>query len=161
VTACEGQVPDSPVEVLSVEAVPTAVRDGQATRTDLSTVIRRLLDDVWAHVRQAGDLEPGHNVVVYRGNLDAGPTPIEVGVQVARPFDEASATGVHCSELPAGRAAHVTHRGPYQAIALAYQAILTWAEQGGHQLGDMSWEVYGDWAEDPDQLVTDIYFLLA
>jgi effector-binding domain-containing protein len=146
-----------------VDVVPTvlAVRDGAATIAELSTTILRLLDDVWAFIREAGDLDPGHNVVVYRGDPSAGPAPIEVGVQVSRRFEPPPSSAVRCSELPAGRAAHVKHIGPYDAMAPAYAAIAVWARDGGHEFARGSWEVYGDWTDDPAQLETDIYVLLA
>ena len=149
------------VEVVDVEPALAAVRDGAATRAELAATIRLLLDDVWAHIRQAGDLVPGHNVVVYRGDPGLGPAPVEVGVQIGRRFDGPSATGVRCSELPSGRAVRVTHRGPYDAMAPAYGAIAAWARDGGHALAGVSWEVYGDWDADPARLETDIYWLLA
>ena len=149
------------VEVVDVESALAALRDRATTRAELAATIRRLLHEVWAHLRQVGDLEPGHNVVVYRGDLDAGPAPVEVGVQVGRRFDGPTATGVRCGELPSGRAARVTHRGPNDAMAPAYRALLSWARDGGHALAGVSWEVYGDWDADPSRLETEIYVLLA
>jgi effector-binding domain-containing protein len=149
------------MDVVDVDPVPAAVRVGSTTRAELSATIRRLLDDVWSYIREARDLSPGHNVVVYRGDLDAGPAPVEVGVQVGRRFEGTSASGVRCVELPSGRAAHVTHRGPYDAMAPAYQALDRGIRDGGHVVAGPSWEVYGDWSADPSQLETDIYVLLA
>jgi effector-binding domain-containing protein len=148
------------IDVVTVEPRLAAVRDGRTSRAELSNTIRRLLDDVWAHIR-ASDLVPQHNVVVYRGDLDAGAAPIEVGVQVGQRFDGASDGGVRCADLPAGPAAHVVHRGPYDAMAPAYEAVEAWARQGGHRFAGVSWEVYGDWSEEPGELQTDIYVLLA
>jgi effector-binding domain-containing protein len=149
------------VDVVDVAATVLAVRDGTVTIAELSTTIPRLLGDVWAYIREAGDLDPGHNVVVYRGDPNVGPAPIEVGVQVARRFEPPPSSAVRCSELPAGRAAHAKHIGPYDAMAPAYTAIMVWARDGGHEFGGGSWEVYGDWTDDPAQLETDIYVLLA
>jgi effector-binding domain-containing protein len=151
---------DPVVDVVQVEPSLAAVRDGAATRQELAATILALLDDVWAHIRSAGDLTPGHNVVVYRGDPDLGPAPLEVGVQVGRRFEGPTATGVRCAELPSGRAARVTHRGPYDAMAPAYAALDRWARKGSYALAAVSWEVYGDWREDPAQLETDIYWLL-
>ena len=148
------------VDVVMVEPGLAAVRDGRATRAQLAATIRRLLDDVWVHIRASGELVPAHNVVVYRGDLDAGPAPIEVGVQVGRRFDGSADSGVVCAELPSGAAAHVVHRGPYDSMAPAYAAVGAWARAGGHRFAGVSWEVYGDWSEDPGQLRTDIYVLL-
>ena len=148
------------VDVLTVGPQLAAVRDATVAHAELAATIYRCLDDVWAFIRAEGDLAQGHNVVVYRGDPNRGPAPVEIGVQVGRAFDGPTPTGVRCAALPSGRAVHVTHRGRYDGMAGAYEAIATWAREGGHRLG-VSWEVYGDWVEDPDQMETDIFFLLA
>jgi effector-binding domain-containing protein len=119
------------------------------------------LDDVWAYIRDEGDLSPRHNVVVYRGDPGAGPALVEVGVQVGRRFDGQSPSGVKCSELPAGPVARAIHVGPYDKMAPTYDAIARWARDGGHAFAGVSWEIYGDWHDDPAKLETEILFLLA
>jgi effector-binding domain-containing protein len=157
----EETMTDKPsVEVMTVASIPTAVRDARITRAELSATIGELLGDVWGYIRAHGDLEPRHSVVVYRGDPGAGPADIEVGVQVGRRFDGTSPSGIRCSELPAGEVVRAIHRGPYDQMASAYNAIGEWAKAGGHRLST-SWEVYGDWDEDPAKLETEIYFLLA
>jgi effector-binding domain-containing protein len=146
-----------PVEVLTVDADPTAVRVGRVTRAELSATIGQYLGDVWAYIRNDSDLKPRHSIVLYRGDPGAGPAEIEIGVQVDRRFDGESASGVRSSELPAGTVVRAIHRGPYDQMAPAYDAIARWAKEGGHQLG-VSWEVYGDWDEDPAKLETEIVF---
>jgi len=148
------------VEMATVEAIPLAVRDGRAARADLGATIGELLGDVWTYIRERGDLDPRHSVVVYRGDPGQGPAPIEVGVQVGHRFDETSPSGVHCSELPAGRVARALHRGPYDQMAPTYNAIAAWAKDTGHEFGGASWEIYGDWDEDPAKLEVEICFLL-
>jgi effector-binding domain-containing protein len=98
---------------------------------------------------------------VYRGDIGAGPADVEIGVQIGRAFDDPTATGVRCTELPSGRAAHVTHIGPYDQMKLAYDAIDAWAPTSSDRITGPSWEVYGDWTDDVSKLETDIYFLLA
>ena len=131
------------------------------THAELSAAIGQLLGEVWTYLREMGDLAPGHSVVVYRGDPGAGPADVEIGVQIGRDLDTPSASGVRPSELPAGRAVHVTHRGPYDQMAPAYEAIDRWMKVSDERSAGPSWEVYGDWNEDPDLLETDIYFLLA
>ena len=151
--------PELVVDLRTVAPQLAAVRDVTVVHAELAAAIYRCLDDVWAFIRAEGDLAQGHNVVVYRGDPNAGPAPVEIGVQVGRPFDGPTPAGVRCAELPAGRAAHVTHRGSYDQMAAAYQALTTWAREGGHRLG-VCWEVYGDHHDDPEQMETDIFFLL-
>jgi effector-binding domain-containing protein len=148
------------VETLTVDGVPTAVRDGRTTRADLAATIRELLDDVWTHIRGRDDLVPGPSVVLYRGDFGEGLSDIEVGVQVERSFDGVSVSGVRCSVLPAGRVARALHLGPYDQMASTYDAITAWARDSAHTFAGPSWEVYGDWDDDPAKLRTEIYFLL-
>jgi effector-binding domain-containing protein len=153
---------DEPVvETATVKADPIAARDARTTRADLAATIRSSLDDVWKFVRESGDLDPRHNVVVYKGDPGAGPADVEVGVQVGRRFDGTSPTGVRCSELPAGRVARAMHRGPYDQMAPTYEAIENWAQKTGQTFSGPSWEIYGDWHEDPAELEVEIVFMIA
>jgi uncharacterized protein YndB with AHSA1/START domain len=45
-------------------------------------------------------------------------------------------------------------------MAPAYAAIEQWWTAHGCRPAGGSWEVYGDWADDPGQRRTDIYFRL-
>ena len=130
-----------------------AVRGG-ASRADLSRTILKLLDKVWPVLR-AQHAKTGHNVVMYLGGLEH----IEAGVEVFGEFVDAG--DVRHSQTPAGSVATTAHWGEYSEMAGAYAALTQWcAANGRHQTGT-SWEVYGDWADDPEQRRTDIYLLLA
>ena len=45
-------------------------------------------------------------------------------------------------------------------MARTYDVLMAWADDGGHVFTGPSWEVYGDWDEDPAKLETEIFFLL-
>lgn len=84
---------------------------------------RGMLDEVWACLRQAR-VKGGCNVMLYRDLPTAGHVAVEVGVEVSEPL---AVTGVVVmSALPAGLAAGTTHRGPYEEIDAAHQAVLRW-----------------------------------
>ena len=83
---------------------------------------------------------------------------VEVGVEVSGPFPPSGP--VVASVLPAGEAATTVHRGPYDRLGDAHQAILTWCATHGREPAGPRWEVYGDWHEDPAQLETEVYYLL-
>ena len=80
-----------------------------------------MLDEVWACLRQAG-VKGGCNVMLYRDLPTAGHVAVEVGVEVSEPLAVTGA--VMMSALPAGLAAGTTHRGPYEEIDAAHQAVL-------------------------------------
>ena len=130
-----------------------AVRGG-ASRADLGRRILELLDMVWPVLRNQ-HVKTGHNVVLYFGGLEH----IEAGVEVFGDFVDAGV--VRHSQTPAGPAVTTAHWGEYSQMAGAYAALARWCAANGRKQTGTSWEVYGDWADDPGQRRTDIYLLLA
>ncbi len=108
---------------------------------------------VWPVLR-GQHVRTGHNVVVYYGGLEH----IEAGVEVFGDFSDAG--DVRHSQTPAGPAVTTAHWGEYSEMAGAYAALQRWCKENGRQQTGTSWEVYGDWAEDPQQRRTDIYLEL-
>lgn len=45
-------------------------------------------------------------------------------------------------------------------MAPAYAALEQWCKDNGRRPAGVSWEVYGDWDDDPVRRRTDVYFLL-
>ena len=116
---------------------------------------RGMLDEVYACLRRAG-VKGGCNVMLYRDLPGADQVGVEVGVEVSEPFP-ASGTVV-VSALPAGLAAETTHRGPYDGLEAAHQAVRRWCASQGRAITGERWEVYGDWHEDSGQLQTKIFY---
>jgi effector-binding domain-containing protein len=145
---------DHQVTLLTAEACPTAVVAAATTWPEFPSLWKTLLDQVYVAVR-AGDVEQtGHNVMLYRDDVPH----VEVGVQVAGPFPPQGR--VVPSELPAGRVVATVHRGPYDRLGEAHEAVHRWAAAHGHTLGRVRWEIYGDWAEDPAALETEVRWLV-
>jgi hypothetical protein len=55
----------------------------------------------------------------------------------------------------------VAHFGEYSAMGGAYAALDQWCSANGRRQAEVSWEVYGDWDDDPARRRTDIYKLLS
>ncbi len=142
-------------EIRVVEAQPRriAAMSGATSRAELPRTILTLLDTVWPVLR-GQHVKTGHNVVVYFGGL----AHIEAGVEVFGDFVDAG--GVRHSQTPAGPAVTTAHWGDYSEMAGAYAALQRWCSANGREQTGTSWEVYGDWAEDPKERRTDIYLLL-
>jgi effector-binding domain-containing protein len=64
------------------------------------------------------------------------------------------------SALPAGEVAMTIHRGPYQDLRTAHDTVRQWCAAEGPTLAGPSWEIYGDWHDDPAELETEVYYLL-
>ena len=135
---------------------PLAAIRAVTTRQRLGADIIRLLDMIWPVLREQG-VHTGHNVVVYHGGGD-GELIVDVGVEALTDF-----TGhgeIRRTSTPAGEVATAAHYGEYSDMAGAYAALEQWWTGNGRRPAGVSWEVYGDWEDDPAKRRTDIYFLL-
>jgi len=148
------------VEIVEVTSRPTAVVREQTTWAQLGSTIPALLDRVWT-VMRTDEMKPrlshddfGENVILY---LDHHPT-IEVGVLVDRSIAETD--GLQPSELPAARIARAIHRGPYTELGRTHDAVQAWCTSNGHGLSGVSWEHYGHWHEDPNEMETAVAYVL-
>jgi effector-binding domain-containing protein len=142
------------VRVEEVAPRQLAAARGMTSRAELGWTMISLLDRVWPVIREQ-DVPREHNVVVY---LD-GKMTIEAGVEVFGPFVE---TGdVHAYATPGGTAISTAHFGEYSECGGAYAALEQWLAANARRRAGISWEVYGDWSDDPAQRRMDVYFLLA
>lgn len=132
-----------------------AVR-AQTTRQQLGSDIVRLLDLVWPVLREQG-VRTDHNIVVYYPG-EAGGLTIEAGVEALTEFTDRGP--VRHASTPSGEVAAATHYGEYSDLASTYGALEQWCTNTGRRRTAVSWEVYGDWEEDPAKRRTDVYFLL-
>jgi effector-binding domain-containing protein len=61
--------------------------------------------------------------------------------------------------LPAGTVVTTTHRGGFEGLPNAHQAIAVWCAEHGHSLAGAMWELYGNAAESGED-TTEIFYLL-
>jgi effector-binding domain-containing protein len=118
------------------------------------------LDEVWAFLRtQPGLHAGGHNVFLYHHpERRESPMDVDFGVEVTRAFEAAG--NVHAVETPAGSVAAAVHVGPYERMHETHDAIHAWRQANGRIFAGTSWEIYGDWSDDPSTLETTILYLL-
>jgi effector-binding domain-containing protein len=145
----------SEVRLVTTTARPTAVVAATTTWDEFPTLWGRLLDEVYACLATVDPRDRGHNVMLYRDDL---PT-VEIGVEVGVPFTPRG--HVVASTLPAGPAAMSIHHGPYDRLGETHGAIWDWCRANDRRPAGPRWEIYGDWDEDPDQLLTEVYYLLS
>jgi effector-binding domain-containing protein len=154
------------VSLTQVESQYLAVVRATVNRQNLGATIREILtkSEIYTFIKNAGVEKAGHNVMVYHNdhNKPLGNQVyeflLEVGVQVAGPFEGNGQ--VICSSTPEGTVATTLHTGPYHQLGLAHDAVQNWAKANHHPLTGLSWEVYGDWHEDPNQMTTELFYLL-
>ncbi|HZO51951.1 MAG TPA: GyrI-like domain-containing protein [Bryobacteraceae bacterium] len=148
------------VSVRKVPAIKLAAVRRQVAIGDVGAAWRPALDKVWEFLRtQPGLHTDGHNVFLYhhpaRRDL---PMDVDFGVEVVRAFE--SAGEVHATETPVGEAAVAVHAGAYDRMKETHDAIHAWSAANNRPFAGKSWEIYGDWAEDPAKLETTIMYLL-
>jgi predicted transcriptional regulator YdeE len=133
---------------------PTAVLAATTTWPEYPLLWRRLLDAVHANVHWEGRGRKGRNVMLYHDDVPH----VEVGVELDRPARVEEP--VVRSTLPAGAVAMTVHRGPYDGLGSAHEAVLRWCADHQVRTAGPRWEIYGHWHEDPAQLETEVYWLL-
>jgi effector-binding domain-containing protein len=133
---------------------PTAVIAAETTWDAFPSLWRQLLDEIWRVVRSNDAIAPGRNVMLYKDDVPN----VEVGVEAAGPF--AAIGRVVASTLPAGRVATTTHRGRYEDLAAAHEAVIGWCDGRGLQRTGARWEIYGHWTADVAKQEVEIYYLL-
>jgi effector-binding domain-containing protein len=118
------------------------------------------LDQVWEFLRtQPGLRTDGHNVFLYHHpERRDQPMDVDFGVEVTRAFE--SAGEVYATETPSGRVAVAVHLGAYHRMKETHDAIHAWRQASGQAFAGKSWEIYGDWSDDPSKLETTIMYLL-
>lgn len=143
------------IETLTVEPRPTAVVRATTTWPEFPTVWKDMLDEVWACLNAEGITRGCRNVMLYKDNVPH----VEVGVALTQPCH---LTGrVVASALPSGEVARTVHRGSYDGLRSAHDTVVRWCAEQGHQLAGPRWEIYGPHRDDPTELETEIYYLLA
>ena len=147
--------------MLETTARPTVVVARQTTWHEFPSLWRTLLDEVYAVVKADGPgrTEGGEprrqNVMLYKDDVPN----VEVGVLGDGVFPGAS--NVIASVLPGGATATTTHRGPYAELDVAHRAVRDWCAAQDLKLAGPRWEIYGHWRDDPNELETEVYYLLS
>ena len=143
------------VTVVEVQARPTAVVAATTTWQAFPGVWPGRLDEVWACLRASGIDRGCPNVMLYHDDVPR----VEVGVALRQ---ACPLTGrVVASTLPAGQVAMTVHRGSYAGLGEAHRAIRDRCAAHGRTPAGPRWEVYGPHRDDPAEVWTEVYWLLA
>ena len=144
-----------PVHPRKLAAVRCEVAPGTA-----ASVWGPALGKVWEFIRsEPGLWTDGHNVFLYHHSKQPGaPMLCDFGVEVTRTF--AAAGEVYPTETPAGEAAVAVHRGPYNRMNEAHNAIGQWMTVNRRESAGHSWEIYGDPTPNPADTETTVVYLL-
>jgi effector-binding domain-containing protein len=128
---------------------------------EVATSWRAPLDQVWAFLRSHPGLRTdGHNVFLYRHPVRReDPMDVAFGLEVAGPFDGDGE--VLPMSTPGGEVAALVHRGGYDTLGAAHDAIHAWRVEAGRRFAGVSWEIYGDPDPATGAVEVRIEYLLA
>jgi effector-binding domain-containing protein len=157
----------SETRVLELEPQPTiAVRIQQPmAELDLASAFDRYLPATFGRVQELGGQMTGAPFARYHA---FGPdhVDVEIGVPIAAPITDVPplaslpAGEIGASDLPGGPVARTVHRGSYDGLKDAYDALHSWIHaQPGIDDAAGPWESYVDdptTMADPSQLRTEI-----
>jgi effector-binding domain-containing protein len=151
------QMTNYTIERRTMEPRHAAVVRDRLRWSELGANLLPLLDRVYAAVKAGRVVQTGQNIFIYRDPTKDG-VSVEIGVEVAGPFP--ATDGVAYSATPEGEVAVTTHRGAYAQLGAAHDAVIAWCAANGRERTGVSWEVYGDWREDPADLETEVCYAL-
>lgn len=148
------------VTLQPVRPRPLAAVRRKVTSAGIGAIWRPALDMVWEFIRRQPALRTdGHNIFLYRHPEQPGsPFVCDFGVEVTQTFPPEG--DVFATATPGGEAAVTIHRGAYQRLGEAHQAVERWIEANGRASAGLSWEIYGDPTPDPADTETTVLYLL-
>jgi hypothetical protein len=149
-----------PVNLLTVRPRKLAAVRREVASGAVGSAWGPAVGKVWDFIRsQPGLWTVGHNIFLYQHPTQPdAPILCDFGVEVTRAFETAGE--VYATETPGGEAAVAVHRGPYNRMNEAHDAVRKWMATNGRQSAGHSWEIYGDPTPDPAGTETTVVYLL-
>jgi effector-binding domain-containing protein len=151
---------DLNVELVTVEAVTTAVVKGTVAAKDIASFFDDSFGVLGAVLAHQSVASIGPAFARFQGQADETAV-LEVGFPTDRAVEpEGSA---EASTLPAGRVARAVHAGSFDALSDAWQRLGSWIGDQGLTPTEVFWEVYLTEPSpdmDPADLRTELNWLL-
>lgn len=148
-----------------LDPVAIVYQSRTASREEIGGVLAEVLPAVFGWVMENGLTPAGHPFVRYTTmdeaafGLDAG-IPLVAAPETTPPDESNIVSG----ELHSGRVATVTHKGSYEGLGDAYQALERWVADNGETTNGAPWEVYltdpGE-VPDPADWLTQVFWPIA
>jgi effector-binding domain-containing protein len=147
----EGHLPDYDVVLKDVQPqTVVAVREVVPTIEEMPARCSAMYEEAFGWARDAGVRLAGPCMGVY---YNEGYAERDIDTEMAVPIEPGSVSKagngrVTVRQLPAAQVASVVHRGPYDELTLAWQALGRWVESSGYRWAGPGRELY---LRTPDQ----------
>lgn len=147
-----------PYEV-GVKEVPELLVAATTRRASLATIGKEVQEAFGTLMRVVGPIGYGAGMpgVVYHEMVDEGTdSALEVFMPVARAFDPPE--GVEVKTMPAATVAFTIHRGPYDRLGRAHDAVHEWIAENDREQVGAPVELYlnDPRAVGPDEALTEV-----
>jgi effector-binding domain-containing protein len=146
------------IELREIKAQHTLSVRTKCKPAEIGPILAEILRDVWKLIRKNGAFPSGPPFTRYHGYHDPE-TDLEAGFPVAQPLTGEGT--VLAGELPGGTVAFTTHRGPYEKLPEAHDALDKWISDNGKSSSGAQWECYIDdpgKEPDPAKRRTELYW---
>lgn len=152
-----GDAQGSEPEIVATEPILTAVIRSIVSMEDIEVFYDRAFQQIAQAINDQGAGFVGPAVGLY-WSVPSDVVDLEVGMPTQTPIKNVGE--VYASEIPATRAVKFIHHGSYDGIPNAWERLLDWMTDSGHQPGLPMWEVYVTEPTpdgNPDELITELY----
>lgn len=149
----------NPCELINRPAQPTlAIRTHSAVQ-NLPQAMGQAFGAIAQYLGQRGEHPAGPPYAAYY-NMDMQNLDVEIGFPVAHALPGQG--DIQPSQIPGGEVVACLHVGPYNQVALAYDAIDQWLKASGRAATGVAYELYlNDPAQTaPEALQTQVLFPL-
>lgn len=146
------------VKVQEREAALVLAKRTPVRLSEIGDVLGAAFAEAYGHIAGHGGGEGGPPFVIYPDVPD-GDRPFDIEICAPVQYSIEAPGGWVLKELPAGLFASLMHVGPYDSVAMGYDAITTWIVGHGFAVAGPPREVYlSDPETPPAQVRTIIEF---
>jgi len=135
------------IKLLDLPAQPVLVMRAVVPVEKLPEFFGKAFGGVMAYLSELGEAPSGMPFGAYY-NLDMSALDVEAGFPVAKKYPHQGE--IKCQEIPAGKFVSTLHRGAYDTVEPAYNALVDWAKANHYEPSGVAYEYYlNDPSEDP------------
>jgi len=135
------------IKLLDLPAQPVLVMRAVVPVEKLPEFFGKAFGGVMAYLGEIGEAPAGMPFGAYF-NLDMSALEVEAGFPVANKLPGKGE--ILCKEIPAGKFVSSVHRGAYDSVAPAYEALTEWAKANHYEPSGVAYEYYlNDPSADP------------
>lgn len=151
------------IEVRQLDEQPTVSIREQVARDMIGPMLAERVAEIEAFIagrRGQGTGAPFARLHNY-GQVERDDIDLEVGVPTTEVVDCPAETAFNANKLPAGPAAVLRYRGPYEEIGAAYEQLQAWIRDSDHEAQGAPWELFIGDLESDDWEVEIVWPLMA